>query len=96
MPQNPAESLLTPVEVLAVHPEGESPYAEVLVSGWSLTRPARLPLLRFEEDTGIPAAALQSGTWLRAEVNCDAPRAEDLCFARISLAPQLSEEIQAL
>ncbi|WP_069741185.1 response regulator [Streptomyces sp. EN23] len=86
----------TPVEVLAVHLAGETPYAEVLVSGWSLTQVGHLPLLRFEEDTGIPADALLPGTWLRAEVNCYAPRAEDLCFAHISLAPQLSEEISAL
>ncbi|EKX61119.1 DNA-binding transcriptional response regulator [Streptomyces ipomoeae] len=86
----------TPIEVLAVHPAGEAPYAEVLVSGWSLTKVAQLPLLRFEEDAGIPADALLPGTWLRAEVNCYAPRAEDLCFAHISLAPQLSEDVRAL
>ncbi|MFD6997282.1 response regulator [Streptomyces mirabilis] len=86
----------TPVEVLAVHPEGESPYAEVLVSGWSLTRPARLPLSRLEQDTGTSAGSLPPGTWLRAEVNCYARQAEDLCFTHITLAPQLSEEILAL
>ncbi|MFC8895363.1 DNA-binding transcriptional response regulator [Streptomyces cinereoruber] len=86
----------TPVEVLAVYPEDESPYAEVLVSGWSLTQSARLPLLRLEQDTGTAAETLPPGTWLRAEVNCYARRAEDLCFTNITLAPQLSEEIQAL
>ncbi|KIF77347.1 hypothetical protein QR77_32795 [Streptomyces sp. 150FB] len=86
----------TPIEVLAVYLAGEAPYAEVLVSGWSLTQVAQLPLLRFEEDTGTPADTLLPGTWLRAEVNCYAPRVEDLCFAHISLAPQLSEEIRAL
>lgn len=77
-------------------PEGESPYAEVIVSGWSLTQPARLPLSRLEQDTGMSAGSLTPGTWLRAEVNCYALRAEDLCFTHITLAPQLSERIQTL
>ncbi|MFJ2110568.1 hypothetical protein ACIOEX_01345 [Streptomyces sp. NPDC087850] len=83
----------TPVEVLAVHPGGENPYAEVLVSGWSLTRPVHLPLSRLEQDLGASAGSLPPGTWLRAEVNCYARRAEDLRFTHITLAPPVSEDL---
>ena len=82
------QRFVTPVEVLSVDVKART--ASVGVVCWRGAEPVTVLLDQLTAHTGLSAEELP-GTWLEAEANCGAAKADDVVLTRISIAPPLPD-----